>query len=45
MTIIRPAEDEGEPDGHSGKRFANPKHAEMLEGVLAVAPHLKAHLN
>ena len=49
MSLLR-AEEEGsgaQEKGHSGKRFANPKHEEMLQGVLGVAPHLKAkpHLN
>lgn len=40
MSITRPA-DEGESEkGHSGKRFANPKHEEMLKQVMTVAPHL-----
>jgi hypothetical protein len=49
MSITRPAEEGGSgaggAEGHSGRRFANPKHAEMLEQVLTVAPHLKRDMN
>ena len=41
MSIIRPADGEGGAEGHSGRQFKNPKHAEMLEAVRNAAPHLR----
>lgn len=34
MSIVRPQDEEPEKEGHSGKKFLNPKHEDMVNRVL-----------
>ncbi len=40
MSLVRPG-DGGSGEGHSGKQFQNPDHAEAVDNILSAFPHLR----